>query len=307
MTWVTWHQHRREALVALLFMAVIAVYLTVAGWQMRMVAAAIHLPACSRGGPVTSTCGIVLQQFLSRFAPLGITTLQGMAVVPGLVGVFIGAPLLARELERSTHLLAWTQSITRSRWLVVRLAMVGGATVAAGLAVGQLAFWWWAPLALGFSNGDWQAFAAIGIMPAAYGLFGLGLGVASGAIVRRTVPAMLITTIGFAATRLAVTFWLRPHYMAPLTGSMDDTERGRWFLGLYWSDAAGHPISNDAVNQLVAQASDPSTALAEHGLHQLLIYQPASRLLTFQLIEAAIFAGLGLALVAITVWRTRRL
>jgi hypothetical protein len=307
MTWVTWHQHRREALVAVLFMAVIAVYLVVTGWQMRTVAAAINLPACSVGGPVTSSCGIVLEQFLSRFAPLGIATLQGLAVVPGLVAVFIGAPLLARELERSTHLLAWTQTITRTRWLVVRLTLVGGATVAAGLLAGQIAAWWWAPLAMGFSNGDWQAFAAIGIMPAAYGVFGLGLGVASGAIVRRTVPAMLITTLGFASTRLAVTYWLRPHYMAPLTGSMDDHESGRWFLGLYWSDAAGHPVANDAVNQLLAQASDPSTVLAEHGLQQVLLYQPASRLLTFQLIEAAIFAGLGLALVAFTVWRARRL
>ena len=311
MTWVTWHQHRREALISLVFLAAMAIFLVYSGWQMRTLAAAINLPACAGIGSSTPTCNIVMQQFMSKFAPLGIFTLQMLAVLPGLVGVFIGAPMFARELERATHLLAWTQTITRTRWLVVKLALIGGATVAAGLTAGQFAAWWWVPLGVGF-NGDWQAFDAIGLAPAAYGLFGLGLGVATGVIIRRTVPAMLITVLGFAATRLAVAHWLRPQYMPPMTGSMDNVsagadDRGRMFIELFWADGSGHRVTNDAVNKLVAEASDPSNVLAQHGLHQLMLFQPASRLGTFQLMEAALFAGCGLALLALAVWRAKRL
>jgi hypothetical protein len=37
--------------------------------------------------------------------------------IPLLFGVFWGAPLLAREFEDGTHNLAWTQGVTRRRWL----------------------------------------------------------------------------------------------------------------------------------------------------------------------------------------------
>jgi hypothetical protein len=170
MTWVTWHQHRREALISLVFLAAIAIVLVYSGLQMRAFATTINLSVCTGTGAATSTCGIAMQQFLSAFAPIGIFILQMLAVVPGLVGVFIGAPLLARELEQGTHLLAWTQTITRTRWLVIKLALVGAAAIVAGLAAAQLASWWWAPLAVGFSSGDWQAFEAIGVSPAAYGI-----------------------------------------------------------------------------------------------------------------------------------------
>ena len=46
-----------------------------------------------------------------------------LAVVPAVVGAFWGAPLVARELEAGTHRLAWTQSVTRGRWLATRLGL----------------------------------------------------------------------------------------------------------------------------------------------------------------------------------------
>jgi len=53
-------------------------------------------------------------------AALGLVVL----VVPALIGVFWGAPLIARELETGTFRLAWTQSVTRTRWLAVKLGVV---------------------------------------------------------------------------------------------------------------------------------------------------------------------------------------
>ena len=46
---------------------------------------------------------------------------------PLLVGLFWGAPVLAREFERGTHRLAWTQSVPRRAWLVVKLGVLGRA------------------------------------------------------------------------------------------------------------------------------------------------------------------------------------
>src|SRR4029453_7285318 len=64
-------------------------------------------------------------------------------LLPALIGLFWGAPLLARELEAGTHRLVWNQSITRTRWLAVKLAVTGlAAMTAAGL--GSLVVSWWA-------------------------------------------------------------------------------------------------------------------------------------------------------------------
>ena len=46
-------------------------------------------------------------------------------VVPALIGMFWGAPLIAHELETGTFRLAWTQSVSRRRWLLVKMGLVG--------------------------------------------------------------------------------------------------------------------------------------------------------------------------------------
>jgi ABC-type transport system involved in multi-copper enzyme maturation permease subunit len=65
--------------------------------------------------------------------------------LPVLTGAFIGAPLIARELEHGTQRLIWTQTITRRQWLSGKLiaVMVAGALATAALC--QLALWWSRP------------------------------------------------------------------------------------------------------------------------------------------------------------------
>ena len=46
-------------------------------------------------------------------------------VVPAVIGIFWGAPMIAREIEAGTYRLVWTQSITRTRWLVSKLGVAG--------------------------------------------------------------------------------------------------------------------------------------------------------------------------------------
>src|SRR6185369_14593823 len=49
----------------------------------------------------------------------------GFAVRPVLVGVFFGAPLVAREVEQGTHRLVWTQGVTRLQWALAKFGLVG--------------------------------------------------------------------------------------------------------------------------------------------------------------------------------------
>src|SRR5436305_1877495 len=64
---------------------------------------------------------------------------------PGLIGVLLATPFLL-ELKNGTYRLAWTQSITRGRWIAVKLALATGAAVLGALALVVLMTWWRAPL-----------------------------------------------------------------------------------------------------------------------------------------------------------------
>jgi hypothetical protein len=82
-----------------------------------------------------------------------------------------GEPLITLELEAGTHRLVWNQSVTRTRWLAVKLGLIGLAAItAAGL--GSLAVTWWSgPIdrtAGGFPRMAPVLFNARGIVPIGY-------------------------------------------------------------------------------------------------------------------------------------------
>jgi ABC-type transport system involved in multi-copper enzyme maturation permease subunit len=142
-----------------------------------------------------------------------------LLVLPALVGIFWGAPLIAREFEAGTFRLAWTQSVTRMRWLAVKLGIIGLASmVAAGLASLMVSSWF-GPIdkvtKVQFASFDERGIVAIG-----YAVFAFAFGVAAGLLIRRTVPAMFATLVAFIGARLAVTYWVRPHLLAPVKAAM---------------------------------------------------------------------------------------
>lgn len=142
-----------------------------------------------------------------------------VTLAPALIGAFWGAPLVAREFETGTHRLVWTQSISRIRWLAVKLAVVGTATVVATALLSALVTWWAAPL-------DAAAAAVYGtfdqrdIVPIGYALFAFAFGVTAGLVTRRTLPAMALTLAGLLTVRIVVAEWIRPLVVAPRVLSM---------------------------------------------------------------------------------------
>ncbi|WP_396455005.1 ABC transporter permease [Actinomadura sp.] len=194
--------------------------------------------------------------------------LLGLVILlPAVIGLFWGAPLIARELESGTHRLAWNQSITRTRWLAVKLGVVGlAAMVAAGLAV-RAANWWAAPLdeavADRFPRMAPVAFSAHGIVPIGYAAFAFALGVTMGVLTRRTLTAMAITLVVFVGVQVAMLVWVRAHLLpaeratVPITSEnlsqmtldqgskvmtvQTDAEPGAWTITNHTVDASGRP------------------------------------------------------------------
>jgi hypothetical protein len=142
-----------------------------------------------------------------------------VVVIPGLLGAFWGAPLVAGELESGSFRLAWTQDVSRARWLAARLTVSGLASMAAAGLASWLVTWWAGPLDRAGLD-QFGSFDSRDIVPLGYAAFAFALGVLLGALLRRTVPAMAATLLAFTAARLAFRLLARPHLLPPVTRAL---------------------------------------------------------------------------------------
>ena len=166
-------------------------------------------------------CNVAERAFRLRFQT-PVVLLSGLLLaVPAVIGSFWGAPLITRELETGTHRLVWTQSVTRTRWLAVKLALVGGVALAVTAASSAALTWAAAPFDdLQGSRFGALTFGSRNLAPLGYAVFALVLGTVIGLIVRRTLPAMALTIGVFAVLQVAVPFALRPHLMPAVERSV---------------------------------------------------------------------------------------
>lgn len=305
MIWLTWRQHRLELLFALAITLAVGALMTEITLQARAAEAARSHTCKIAPGP---SCQAVSIDFNERFSGFTILFQAALLAVPALAGVFIGAPLLARELEQCTDRLVWTQGITRHRWLAVKLGLILVVTLAisTGLAI---AGGRWAQV--GWIWSRWDSFDIQGLAFVSYVMFAIALGVAAGALIRRTVPAMAATLVIFVAVRLGVYLGLRPRFLPPLEWDISKPISGDvWTLGQRVVDLSGHPVPQQRYNQLVANAGilpgSMSDYLRAHGVIVLRLYQPGSRFWLFQSMEAGLFMLLAVMLVGAVVWLTRR-
>jgi ABC-type transport system involved in multi-copper enzyme maturation permease subunit len=208
MIWLTWRQLRLQALTVGLLAAVI------------IVVAALTGPNLADAVTGNSSPYDLLTSTDRTLFSAGIVVL---AVLPALVGAFWGGPMVARELEAGTHQLAWTQSVTRRRWLATKLGLT---TAAVALVVGvtSLAITWWSSSidgAVSSASGGLSqrltpvSFAMRGLTPVGYAVFAVVLGALVGAIFRRTTLAMAVTLALYIAIQIAVPIWVRPNLIPP--------------------------------------------------------------------------------------------
>jgi len=315
MSWLIWRQHRQQALSGAITLALLTVLLLLTGLHMHSVFNDSGLGRClvSRH----HDCGNLQSAFEGRFSTLRQLVPFFMAL-PALLGLFWGAPVIGRELEQATHLFVWTQGVTRLRWLSSKLAALLALTLVLTVSYALLISWWLGPL--NRSTGDrFQPgiFDQQGLVPVAYAVFALALGIAAGAVLRRTMPAMAATLVGFVGLRILVASLARRHFMAPVKSTYvplpgaDVTHPGAWVFSQHTYDAAGRVVSPFDVPSTCPPTLHPTTAALDrciraHGFLNTDVYQPASRFWLFQGIEAALFGGLAVALLALTFWWVRR-
>jgi hypothetical protein len=341
--WLSWRQFRAQAAVAVAALAVFAILLAVTGPHLASMYAAKGIARCHGGG-----CGPLASSFLTLvgagiYPAVYVLGLAGIAVTPGVIGIFWGAPLVAREYETGTFRLAWTQSITRARWLAGRLALPGLAAIAVTEGLSLMLSWWAAPIGqaarltgqstfpLGMGPFSPLVFDAHGVVPLGYAAFGFTLGLTVGLLLRRAVLAMAVTLVLFAAVQIAMPLGIRPHLFSPdrTTAAIDSfsgstyigartfaftvghlpSQPGAWIISGGAVNAAGQPVTviPAACRQGAANGtSDFPGCLTSHGIRIAVTYQPTSRFWAIQWTETGIYLALALALAGFCFWRLGR-
>src|SRR5262249_1227903 len=214
MTWLVWRQHRGEGVIVLVVLAFFAVYLVATGLYLTNSYQQHGLSACLAPS-ASSACDELKQTFLGLY-DIAVQFLFYLFLLPALLGALIGAPLVAREVEQRTHLLVWTQSVTRWRWLRVKVGMVLGASLLAAGALLALLNWWFAPYAQFVSRFDSGIYDYTGPVWLGATLLGLALGIFLGALTRRTVLAIFLTIVLFLVIRVTGLNTLRPNFEPPI-------------------------------------------------------------------------------------------
>ena len=284
-------QFRAQAAAGAAALAAFAILLAATGPHLASLYAASGISGCQ-----PASCGHLASNFLQQLYAAGtywVLYLLGVMLIlltPAVIGLFWGAPLIARELETGTSALAWNQSITRTRWLAVKLTVGGLAAMAVAEGLSLMQAWWAAPIgrAVGHGGGGTNlamgrfsslVFATHGITPLGYAAFAFAVGVTAGTLIRRAVPAMAVTLAIFTIVQVAMPLWIRPqlfparHTVIPVA-SLDSISLQQGGLNgssfnLGTEDVPGQPdawlLSSRAVNAAGQAVSTTPAACTTHS------------------------------------------
>ena len=320
MAWVTWRQHRFALGGVAALLGALAVYLWLAGLHLHH---AYAVAAACR--PTTSdACAMMFSNINGPGTEVIPVLLQA---VPALIGAFVGAPVLARELETGTFRYAWTQSFGRWRWALAKLVLLGTVLAAAAGAFGVLVSWHYQPYfatgnqALGLpelSPFDSDLFSLRGVALPAWTLAAFAIGALTGMLIRRVLPAIVAALAIYAGLAFTAGLYLREHYLTPLVTSNPNVPGTAWIIGQWWTKDGRFAFANpplSLLNQFCSAGPGPSgkgggpsfaQCLAPHGYTQWISYQPASRFWAFQWIEGGWLLALSALLIAATIWLVHR-
>ncbi len=324
MAWVTWRQHRFALSGVAALLGAVAVYVWILGRQLHHAYTAAI--ACHPASSIA--CGDLISRFngIDNFLTNGYV----LQAVPALIGAFVGAPVLARELETGTFRYAWTQGFGRWRWTLGKLVLLAVVVAAASGAISVLFSWYYQPY---FVAGNQPLFLnevspfASGLFPlrgvafAAWTLAAFAIGGLAGMLIRRVVPSIVATLAAYTGLALAAGMFLRHHYLTALVTSKPNVPASAWITSQWWTKGGNFAFTGLPPMNLLQQfcSSVPARAgkfkplpgtfaqcLSQHGYTRWTSYQPASRFWLFQFIEGGWLLALSLLLIATTVWLVHR-
>lgn len=242
---------------------------------------------------ITVALLLALGAFMAQRGEAAAPLLGWLPVLPTLIGMFWGAPLLAREFERGTQRLAFTQSVPRRRWLWTKLGTLSATVTAAGLALGLMVNLW-ARSVDADHFGDRALFTGTGVAAGAWWLFAFVLGTAAGAVIRRVIPALAVTVALFLIVLFAI-FQARDTYADPVRLAPNaQPAAGALVADSTWVSSTGEDVADPP-----ECANEPKNSYLQcveaAGYRTVMLIQPADRYWPFQWTEATILL-LGAAL-----------
>lgn len=321
MGWVAWRRFRPTVLGLVVLVGALSAYLLYAGNQVR---SAYDAVGTCRPPIDTPDCQFTWMTFVEGHADPGFLG-PLLLLLPGLVGAFVGAPILGRELETGVFRYSWTQGIGRTRWaagLIVPAAL--GVALLMGL-FGLLVTWRnWPIIDSGAHHRlDPSMFPSTGVAIIGWAMLAFSGGVLAGLLWRKTIPAIVSAFavwfgLLFLAASLRLTLW------TPLTTTRElrtsDTDLEEWWTkdGSQVSTAEINDVLEDIgaqmhegalsmqVDQGATASTDPMEYLRENGYTLVHSYQPDSRYWPIQLMELGVLLALSAVLLGVTFWLLRR-
>ena len=211
MTWLAIRQYRLEIYAGLAILIGMTAFLVPTGISIVGWLEDSGLKACLATG--IADCSGPEQRFQDSHPNWLFVPLVWFEFMPAIIGLLLAAPIVL-DVEQRTYRLAWTQSITKRRWIAVKLgtALLGAAAFAA--VATALLTWWLAPQDSVYH--PFRSFEHEGVAPLAYIVFALALALTAGVLTRRIIAVMVVTLIGYTAARVFVENALRPDYMEPV-------------------------------------------------------------------------------------------
>ncbi|MEU6023016.1 hypothetical protein [Micromonospora sp. NPDC047134] len=319
MLWLTWRQYRAQFLATAALLLLLGVVLLASGLEASTQVLQGAPSGCPGPGIGCREVNLALsERYQLVYQGFGYLPLVG----PALIGAFWGAPLIAREYERGTQRLAWTQSVPIRRWLSVKLTALVAAVALGGLVLSAMTSLW-LPIfeeVVPTSFASPGTFNATGVAPTAWWVFAFLVGTAASAVLRRTLPAMAVTVAVIAVT-IPVLVLAQESYAEPVRAVASGTDellrQKALLVGESWVDTAGQEVSTPAETMCpVPPGADVSTperaqqvkaeCMAQRGYQYAVFYHPAERFWQFQFAQAGILLGAASVFAALTVIFTRR-
>jgi ABC-type transport system involved in multi-copper enzyme maturation permease subunit len=332
MIWLAWRRHRLALIVVGGALAALALWLFIVAHSFEEAMHSHPHNGCIKN---LIDCNGVSHGVFALQNQAGFLSLF-LFLVPCLLGVVLGAPLVAGEIQQRTNRLAWTQNISRTRWLAIKWLVVGVIAMALVALLQILVQWWSGHVLINFlETGSLlgsnritpRLFGVTGVVPIAYTFFAFALGAALGAIFRRTVWAVVGTIVVYGAATALMVFNIRAYQLSsPIFVQQKFTLSGpsvtyvpqivlrqpAWNLGYSFRLAPGFSSASSA-NEIAQRCQDQNYnfapylhCLAAHHVEAGSFFQPANRYWQLQWSEAAIYVAAALVLFGLALWAVRR-
>jgi hypothetical protein len=224
-TWLTWQLHRFEVLVATILMLAVTISAGIVAMHLRNLTIPAGCWDWPGGAYGSEMCQRSVNAFFDILGNEGGHVRLGLVAVPSVVGLVLGTTLVGRELELRTASFAWSLEGGRLRWLrhrsapMVLLVVLGlGAMAWTGSSFESAA-------RVPGSTDRIGDLAMRGLPLLSRGLAALGIALLAGAVLGRTLPALLVASVSVGVLWYVGSGIVPRQVAPPFAIWVDDTQR----------------------------------------------------------------------------------